>query len=906
MAVSEKVCQDDLILYEILKNPELCYEFIANIDKLEWEEKIELTWYQKEFICDFNNYVSLSCGRAVGKCLDGDSRLLDTMTGEYRTVKDWYFSQGIGRIPVIQSETFQQKTEEPRILYNGKFPVLEVQLEKGFKTKVTHEHPFLTSHGWVKASDLRVGSYVAVPNDLEYFGNGVMDIDDLIYLAHFIAEGTYKTGGITTVEPEIIRWIYEYANRKGMVVNKNKLTYNFNGEYRLVLLENFGLRNCHSYNKFIPQEVFTLRRDQIALFLSILFSDDGWCTDSEVGYVTSSEQLARDIHHLLLRFGIVASLSKRKTNGRGAWSLSIKGKSNLEKFSEIGFILKRKRDKLNSVLDSLRSVHNTASQEIIPIPNYRDYRIIDKQKGRNPTTRPLDYYPTREKAKSVINKDPEFSKFENADIVWLKVKSVSDAGVRDTYSVECELSHTLVADDIYSHNTFTITGLIVWVLVNNIFPNDYIVYTVPNKVHLEPVWANLVRNFRSNSFLKQFLDVKAGINSSEFSIKLNNNAVLLCRIAGQSGTGANVIGLHSPFELLDESGYYPWGTWLELQPTLNTFTPGFRLMTSGVPTGMRENNVNYHTDMENSNYSKHKISALQNPRFSKEDEERAAEQYGGRDSEDYIHLVLGQHGRPVFSLFDRGAMQISNYPVYKLDLDGTKLFDNLAEYINRLSVFPGMPDKNMKVIFGIDLGYTEPTAIVILYLDSLGRLRFHGRIKMTKVNYFVQEKLIDWLDTKFNPIVIAVDEGSAGKAVIPRLQEHEDFLHKNYKKRLIPVNFSSQTVLGVDSDGNEIKSKTKPFAVSILQDYANNHKIIFSSTDLELVTELERMTYSKTQSGEIVYRTLTERGGKKGEDHFTSALLCGVLGYYLQNEQLVFKAQKQKLAGAAWFLGNLR
>jgi len=61
---------------------------------------------------------------------------------------------------------------------------------------------------------------------------------------------------------------------------------------------------------------------------------------------------------------------------------------------------------------------------------------------------------------------------------------------------------------------------------------------------------------------------------------------------------------------------------------------------------------------------------------------------------------------------------------------------------------------------------------------------------------------------------------------------------------------------------------------------------------LEMVTELERMTYTKTPSGEIVYKTMTEKGGKRGEDHFTSALLCAVMAYHSVNELILSKSKK--------------
>jgi hypothetical protein len=268
------------------------------------------------------------------------------------------------------------------------------------------------------------------------------------------------------------------------------------------------------------------------------------------------------------------------------------------------------------------------------------------------------------------------------------------------------------------------------------------------------------------------------------------------------------------------------------------------------------------------------------------------------DSDDFIHLFLGEHGSPIFSVFDRRLFSIKEYPVYKLTIDGIKTKD-LAEFITKLSLLPPIP-RNYGVIFGIDLGYTDPTAIFVLFLDGSGILKFHSKIQLNKVAYPIQEKLLDYLDTKFSPELIGMDEGHAGKAVCQNLLEGTDYLHNNYKTRLRPINFSSSTIIGYDSDGKEIKSKTKPLSVSVLQEYSNNHKIIYSSTDIETITELERMTYMKSASGEISYRTLTIRGGKRGEDHFTSALLCGTLAYYLENELLNLRNQPKVLVGTSW------
>ena len=49
-----------------------------------------------------------------------------------------------------------------------------------------------------------------------------------------------------------------------------------------------------------------------------------------------------------------------------------------------------------------------------------------------------------------------------------------------------------------------------------------------------------------------FIEPNKGINSGNYTITLINSAQLVCRIAGQSGTGANVIGLHTPIIIADE------------------------------------------------------------------------------------------------------------------------------------------------------------------------------------------------------------------------------------------------------------------------------------------------------------------------------------------------------------------
>lgn len=444
--------------------------------------------------------------------------------------------------------------------------------------------------------------------------------------------------------------------------------------------------------------------------------------------------------------------------------------------------------------------------------------------------------------------------------------------------------------------TESITDYILWLLVNHLF-DTYILYIVPNKVHLEPVFNRLVNFLRRNTFLSNFIEVNKGINSSNNTISLVNGAQLVCRIAGTSGTGANVIGLHTPIIIVDESGYFPWGTWLELQPVLNTFTTGHKMWVSGVPTGLRENNVCYLADEVDPSYSRYRISSHKNPRYSAADEVRNVAQYGGVDSDDYSHFVLGRHGSPTFAVFDRRLMKILDYPVYKSTINGIEIRE-IEEIYRRLSLLPPIPDHNI-AIMGIDLGYTDPTSIIIMYEKS-GIIKEHVRIILNKVKYPFQEKIIDFLDTKFeNPSVIGIDSGNE-QGVIQHLLFDESYMHKDYSKRMIPIKFGAWMSLGTNADGEEIKVKVKPQSVSLLQEYSNTHRIVYSSTDNDLITELERMTYSKSPNGDIVYKTLTPGGGQRGDDHNTSAILCAMMSYFLLVDNLSFTKPMKRLAMSRW------
>lgn len=437
-----------------------------------------------------------------------------------------------------------------------------------------------------------------------------------------------------------------------------------------------------------------------------------------------------------------------------------------------------------------------------------------------------------------------------------------------------------------------------WYMLNNFFPNDPVSIITPNRVHLDPLFSKLRRWLNTHSLLSHFVS-RQGMNSATFNITAKNGFQLDCRIAGTTGGGANVIGLHAAVEMIDEASYFPWGTWIELQPTFNTWIEGSQMFVSGVPTGQRDHNVLYFTDQEDPNYTKFNIPQQQNPRYTEKDEIRNRKQFGGVDAEDYIHLVLGRHGTPVYALFSREKMKLTLYdaPVFKIM--GAKLREMPTLLTDTLRILPDIPSRVKQVAMGIDLGYSEPTVIAVL-IKVQNFWRFVTRIVLTQVPYPQQQKFIADLDMKYHPDFIGIDAGGAGKPVIQNLIHEDRYESQRLYERVVAVDFNSRIHVGYDQDGEELKERAKVYGMQRLQEMINGHRLIISSADEDIISELERTVYSRSPSGNIIYRTMTERGGKYGNDHNVAALLAFVLAWFNKYDSQLYRRKRKKLWQPRW------
>ena len=165
------------------------------------------------------------------------------------------------------------------------------------------------------------------------------------------------------------------------------------------MLRSHGLWGCDAHTQRVPPAVFRLPRPRLARFLNRLFATDGtaWVARSATpasATPPSSERLARDVAHALLRFGVRTKLRRRavryRSERRPAFEVEIMDAGRCMTFvDEIGILGKdacRRRGR--GVADaaacgfSLDTVPVAVWDDIIKAKGDRSWAEVNRRCGR--------------------------------------------------------------------------------------------------------------------------------------------------------------------------------------------------------------------------------------------------------------------------------------------------------------------------------------------------------------------------------------------------------------------------------------------------------------------------------------------------------------------------------------------
>lgn len=315
------------------------------------------------------------------------------------------------------------------------------------------------------------------------------------------------------------------------------------------------------------------------------------------------------------------------------------------------------------------------------------------------------------------------------------------------------------------------------------------------------------------------------------------------------------------------------------------------MFLAGVSSGLR-NSALYQTSVKSDRYKWYRVPSPNNPHYSLEDDIENRKRYGGEDSDEYQRMVLGKHGSAAFSVINRDQILQKPYDIYTYTFSGADVMQGRS--FQQVLDLPAIPGKYLSVVFGIDTGFVDPTIIIVMVLRENGYWELHARYKLSRIDYPMQERIIDWIDTFYKPDKIGLDIGSAGVNMYHSFINRVEYGSKNYTARILPVQFGERVPIGYDTEGRELMATTKTLGATALVQALQQHTLVLSEIDQEALSQLERITRQRSIDGSERYYILNEKGnGQSNDDHLFAALIC----FMIATRDLSFMKRKKRKLG---------
>ena len=436
------------------------------------------------------NLIVIAARPAMGKCQGGGTLVYDASTGARRRLDEVVASHESGEEIWIAALGSDLKIRPARISHairSGNQVLFRLTTRLGRSIEATANHPLLTLKGWKALEDLAVGSRIGVPRWLPRIAPlSEMEDHELVLLAALIADGSiirgtpmYCFGGDGTPLVEKVRAATIEAGASFNVGPEGRYAYLSSacpGETNPVteLCRRHGVYGKRSEDKFIPDAIFELPDHQIARFLSVLFGCDGhvYCSErlAQIGYTTISERLARDVQHLLLRFGIsscIRTLKRKVYEGteKVAREVRITDQRSLARFAMTIKVV-GKEDKLGEVLNRLITARSETNVDSAPVDVWEKVLAAKAERSWADVSEAAGYprnhnWHVGKRGLSRLRlvqmadvlEAPELEELADSDIWWDEVASIEEVGEEQTYDLTVPDHHNFVADDIIVHNS---------------------------------------------------------------------------------------------------------------------------------------------------------------------------------------------------------------------------------------------------------------------------------------------------------------------------------------------------------------------------------------------------------------------------------------------------------------------
>jgi intein/homing endonuclease len=343
-------------------------------------------------------------------------------------------------------------------------------------------HPFLTAGGWRKAGDLAVGNHTAsvrrLPAPLSCL---VLPHAEVKALAYLIADGGLTHGVTYTKYDEALvvdlrEAIEDYYGCELRSTTRYGVFNISGGGQNTVkdMLVAHGVFGKKSVEKTIPGAIFSLNDGQLGLFLGRLWSGDG-CIDARgnVSYSTGSREMAFQIQHLLLRYGITSRVREiyRDNNAEHetrtyyevcvhkecleAFRNNIKlvgekavrlADTHFEGRSRVGWLRNEElRDAIRAEMDGQPELLREVGEELGYAAPFQKGHVFDSKSGR-----------IRKHVFAAFCEvyDSPLKWVLDENIWWDEIESIESIGPQQVYDLSIEDTHCFVANDFIVHNSW--------------------------------------------------------------------------------------------------------------------------------------------------------------------------------------------------------------------------------------------------------------------------------------------------------------------------------------------------------------------------------------------------------------------------------------------------------------------
>jgi replicative DNA helicase len=428
-------------------------------------------------------------------CLTADTRILRADTGAEVTLGELYRERATD-VPVwaLDDSLRYVRRHLTHVFATGHRPVFRVRLASGKEVRATANHPFLTYEGWVPIGELAAGARVATPRHVMAPEVVTTSWDDhrVVLLAHLIGDGSFVARQpirYASVDEKNLEAVTEAARSFGITAVRDEypaarcITLRLPAPFRLThgrrnpvaaWLDGLGLFGRRSHEKFVPDEIFSLPKRQITLFLRHLWAIDGSVTigkgerGGRIYYASTSRRLIDDLSRLLLRFGISGRVRTVRKNGyRDGYTLDISGVEDQRRFlNEIG-VHGARGENVERLRELIAPVVSNPNVDTVPKEIWTRVRAVLAENGvthrefaaamgtRFGGSTMWKHSPSRERLGRVAELlgDADLEMHAVNDVLWDTVVSVEPDGEEEVFDATVVGNHNFVANGIAVHNS---------------------------------------------------------------------------------------------------------------------------------------------------------------------------------------------------------------------------------------------------------------------------------------------------------------------------------------------------------------------------------------------------------------------------------------------------------------------